>query len=219
MDREAVLFDFDYTLGDSTPGIIQSIQYALARLGEPSPPPERIRRTIGLSRADTYLSLTGDTDERRSALFGGYFKEKADQVMVEHTRLYPEALPALASLRAKGFRLGIVTTKYRYRVQAILAREAAEGRVDVVIGAEDVQRQKPDPEGLLLAMAALGAAPRQTLYVGDSLVDAEAAARAGTRFLGVLTGTTTAADFARKGQPAARGLVEVLAIIGQGGRS
>ena len=59
----------------------------------------------------------------------------------------------------------------------------------VIVGGEDVSRHKPDPEGLMMATEMLGSLG-STLYVGDSLSDAEAAKRAGLPFVAVLSGVT-----------------------------
>lgn len=98
-------------------------------------------------------------------------------------------------LKEEGYQTGIVTTKFHYRIVQILCRFAAEGLVDVIVGAEDVKAVKPDPAGLLLAVEKLGTAKEEVLYVGDSYVDAAAAERAGVRFAGVLTGTTAREAF------------------------
>ena len=60
MDKQvkAVIFDFDYTLGDSTLGIIQSVNHGLKNMGYSIIPDEQIRRTIGLSLQDTYKGNT-----------------------------------------------------------------------------------------------------------------------------------------------------------------
>ena len=55
--RKAIIFDFDYTLGDSTNGIALSINYALEKLGYALPPIEDIKKTIGLSLTETYFAL------------------------------------------------------------------------------------------------------------------------------------------------------------------
>ena len=68
--------------------------------------------------------------------------------------------------------------------------------VDVIVGGEDVEREKPDPAGLSAAVERLDVAPAALLYVGDSLTDAETARRAGVRFAAVLTGTTASEAFA-----------------------
>ena len=58
MKYRAVLFDFDYTLGDSTKGIVLSANAALQRMGLEAQSEEAIRRTVGLSLRDTYRALT-----------------------------------------------------------------------------------------------------------------------------------------------------------------
>lgn len=45
----AIIFDFDYTLGDSTKGIVLSVNYALEKLGFSLKDKEEIKNTIGLS--------------------------------------------------------------------------------------------------------------------------------------------------------------------------
>ena len=196
---KALIFDFDFTLGDSAKGIAASINYALVRLGYAEKEMEEIRKTIGLSLKRTYAVLTCDEDEGKAQLFTEYFREKADEVMVADTQLYQPVREVFAGLREKGCKIGIVTTKYHYRIEQILDKFDMRSAVDIIIGAEDVKIEKPDPEGLLLAAGHLNAAKEQVLYIGDSLVDAEAAQRAGIDFAGVLTGTTTADEFAKFG--------------------
>ena len=66
---------------------------------------------------------------------------------------------------------------------------------EVVLGGDDVSNSKPDPEGLLLAMEQLEVSASQVLYCGDTVLDAEAAQRAGCHFSAVLNGTTPRQDF------------------------
>lgn len=192
-----VIFDFDYTLGDTTNGIVQSAQYALEQMGEEERTYEEIKKTIGLSLSETYKKLTGNRDEARADRFFDLFKEKADEVMVDSAELYPGVKEMLVELYEQGCRLGIVTTKFAYRVRNIMKKFDAEDLFDVFIGVGDVTKVKPDPEGLLLAVEKLGAKTEEVLYVGDSYVDAMAAEAAGMKFAGVLTGTTTREEFER----------------------
>ena len=190
-----VIFDFDYTLGDTTNGIVLSAQYALEQMGEEERTYEEIKKTIGLSLSETYKALTGNMDEARADRFFDLFKEKADEVMVDSAELYPGVKEMLVSLREQGYRIGIVTTKFAYRVRNIMKKFDAEDLLDVVIGVGDVTKVKPDPEGLLLAVKQLGVKIEDVIYVGDSYVDAKAAEAAGMKFAGVLTGTTTREEF------------------------
>lgn len=194
---KAYIFDFDYTLGDSTDGIVQSVLYALEKLQEEPKATEEIRKTIGLSLKETYFTLTGSKNEERAEQFAAYFKEKADEVMVASTQIYEPVKEVFSFLREKGCKIGIVTTKYHYRIDAILAKFDMNDMVDIIVGGEDVKTPKPDPEGLLFAIEQLQLERTDILYVGDSIVDAETAEAAKVDFAGVLTGTTSAEDFAK----------------------
>ena len=66
--------------------------------------------------------------------------------------------------------------------------------IDAIIGGEDVSIAKPSPEGCLKAMEQLHTNPENTIYIGDSMIDAKTAQNAGIAFIAVTTGTDTAED-------------------------
>lgn len=72
--------------------------------------------------------------------------------MVGQTVLYPGVREMLEKLQSHQIRTGIVTTKYHYRIDQILARVGAAELINAIVGAEDVNRPKPDPQGIHLAM-------------------------------------------------------------------
>lgn len=188
---KAVIFDFDYTLGDATEGIVSSVNFGLKEMGYEEAPREAIRRTVGLSLTETYKTLTGDTALERGRQFAAYFKEQADRVMVEHTELFPDAVVILEALKKQNIRLAIVTTKFHYRMDAILKKCKADHYFAHIVGSEDVSSPKPDPEGVFQVLDVFHTSPEQVLYVGDSVVDGRTAQRAGVPFAGVTTGTTS----------------------------
>ncbi len=189
--KRVILFDFDYTLGDSTDGIVESISHALYKMNLPCPSRDAITKTIGLSLARTYEALTGEKEEKKIRTFEGYFQEKADEVMVSSAALYHGVPKLLETLHEKGIETGIVTTKYHRRIQEILTVNAVERLVDAIVGGDDVKRPKPDPEGILSLQERFDIPPKEMLYVGDSVVDAQAAQAAHVDFIAVLTGTST----------------------------
>lgn len=192
---KAIIFDFDYTLGDATRGIVLSVNYALEQMNQEIKTTETIRKTIGLSLKETYMVLTGRKNDEEAEDFAKYFKQKADEVMVLNTDLLPPVKEVLAKLKEQNIRTGIVTTKFHYRIDRILEKFHMNTTMDIIVGAEDVKLEKPDPEGLLLAVKQLNITRRDVLYVGDSLVDAKTAENAGIDFAGVLTGTTDRSEF------------------------
>jgi phosphoglycolate phosphatase len=120
---------------------------------------------------------------------------RAEEVMSNLTVLY-ESVPATVQLLLeRGLRLGIVSTKYRRRINQVLEREALTHGFEIVIGGEDVEQHKPHPEGLFEAMKRLECLPDSVLYVGDSVVDAELARRAGIPLVVVLSGVTPRSEF------------------------
>lgn len=177
--KKAFIFDFDYTLGDSTNGIFASVNYALKELGYPEKNIEEVKRTIGLTLKQTYKTLTKKQDEGEAQKFADLFKKKADEVILPNTTLYPDVMDVLQKLKNQGGKIGIVTTKYHYRIDAILEKYSAGSLVDIIVGGDDVKVEKPDPEGLLLAIRRLQLEKNQVLYIGDSLVDARTATNAG----------------------------------------
>lgn len=195
MKYDAILFDFDYTLGDSTDGIFACINYALSRLGYENVDLVRAKKTIGLSLNETFATLTTIKDQKQAALFHKYFKEKSDIVMTKSTIFLPYALDVLRRIKEANLKTGIVTTKYHYRINQILEKFEASLLIDVIVGGDDVKVEKPDPEGLLQAIHFLQIEKSRVLYVGDSLVDAKTAKEAGVSFVAVTTGTTTKEEF------------------------
>ena len=193
----AVLFDFDYTLADSSEGIVVCMNHALGRLGLPPAAAHAIRRTIGLDPRTALGILAGEEWRSREDEFLEHFVRKADEVMIASTSFLPGAARVLRTLHHAGYRVGIVTTKYRRRVVDALERDGLRALVEVVVGADDVPRPKPAPDGLLRAAELLGIPTGDCVFVGDSEVDAMAARTAGMAFVAVLSGTTTADVFGR----------------------
>jgi phosphoglycolate phosphatase len=186
----AVLFDFDYTLADSSKGTIRCINHALAGLGLPPTTPEMAKQTIGLSLPDTLTFLIGASSPSQAERFTQLFLEMSERVMVAQTVLLPGTMDAMAQLRRRCLPLAIVSTKYHQRIEAVLEREGLHDTFEVLIGGDDVAQLKPAPEGLLLAASRLELEPAYCLYVGDSPTDAEAAKHAGMPFVASLSGVT-----------------------------
>jgi phosphoglycolate phosphatase len=192
----AAVFDFDLTLADSTAGAVECVNHALLRMGLPPADRAAIRSTVGLSLPRIFATLVGTSDPAKVGEFSHWFVERADDVMADLTVMFPQVPGTLALLRRSGIRAAIVSTKFRYRIEGILAREKLVDAFDVIVGGEDVTQHKPDPEGLKRALAGLNVGAADSVYVGDHPVDAEAAHRAGVRFIAVLSGSSAKSDFA-----------------------
>jgi phosphoglycolate phosphatase len=186
----SVLFDFDYTLADSSAGEVECVNYAFRAMNLPPAASTDIHAMIGVSLPETFKRLTGEANQTKANEFVELFIQRADAVMLDYIMLFDSARPSIQQLLASGLTLGIVSTKYRRRISAFLKREELTHAFQVVVGGEDVAAHKPDPAGLLMAVEKLGHSSVQTVYIGDSVVDAETAKRANVAFVAVLSGVT-----------------------------
>ena len=191
---DTIVFDFDYTLADSSRAVIECVTVALTDMGLPVPSEDTIRRAIGLSLPETLGRLAGDEQRHRAEEFRAFFRARSDQVMLDWTVMLPGVSDAVRELKRRGYRLEIVSTKFRMRIEATLERVGLRDPFDTIVGGEDVTRFKPDPEGLLMASERLAAEPGKMVYVGDSVTDGETARRAGVPFIALLSGMTPRDD-------------------------
>jgi len=191
MKYSAVLFDFDYTLADSSKGIVTCFSIVLKRHNYNDITEEAIKRTIGKTLEDSFSILTGITDSDRLFSLRNEYSKEASTYMTCNTFLFPYTKAVLEELKKRGMILGIISTKFRYRISEFTDLHFAPGFFDIIVGAEDVSQHKPNAEGILFAMEKLGLSPEDTLYIGDSIIDAETAVNGDVDFIGVTSGMTT----------------------------
>lgn len=192
---KAFIFDFDLTLADSTKGIYICYKKCLEHFGYKIPSDEEIFKTIGNTIEDSLAILIGKMPDNVQEM-RRYYVSLADEYMVRYTEFYPNVLAVLQVLKQAGKKVGIVSTKYRYRIMGSF-EIAGSFPIDEIVGGEDVSVFKPNPKGLNLMLDRLGVSKGETLYVGDSYIDAETAQNAGVDFAGVLTGSTSKKAFSK----------------------
>jgi beta-phosphoglucomutase len=137
---------------------------------------EIIRRFFG---AELPLDETQRLAQEKEALYREQYRP--------HLRLLPGVREFLTVARAQGRRIALATAGDGPNIDFILDGLQLRPYFDAVIGAEQVQRGKPDPEVFLLAAAALGVAPEDCLVFEDSMTGIEAARRAGMPAVGLAT--------------------------------
>jgi phosphoglycolate phosphatase len=192
---KAIVFDFDLTLVDSRAGIASCHAYAMRELALPEADRKVAEATamIGLPAQTVFATLFPGSDQAEA--YVSLYQVRADEIMTASTSLLPGARETIEALLAQSLRLGIVSTKLRARVEEFLQREGLFSSFETIIGPEDVPSYKPEPEGLILALERLGVPASEALYVGDTLIDAETARRAGVPFVAVLSGFVREEEF------------------------
>jgi phosphoglycolate phosphatase len=190
----AVLFDLDGTLIDGFPGIAASVNHVRSLYGLPPLTVAEVTKHVG--RGPVYLLNAtvgqGDIDANVAA-----YRQHHPSVLRAGTRLMLGARETLLALKQTGRKLGICSNKPVAFTRELIGWLDVADLLDVVLGPEDVARNKPAPDMLLLALSRLGIPPEQALYIGDMTVDIATARAAGVSVWVVATGSDTAESLDR----------------------
>lgn len=180
----AIVFDLDGTLIDSAPDIHAASAKMLAGAGRPPLSLPTVRSFIGRGvpvLIRRIMAATGlPEDEAVHSKLVADFTAHYAAAPAARTALYPGCAAVLDTLAHSGFALGICTNKPEAATRAILAHFGLDRLFGAIVGGDSLPERKPHPAPLTASFARLGADAR--LYVGDSEVDGETAARAGVAF-------------------------------------
>ncbi len=169
-----LLFDLDGTVADTIPLILSSYDYAIRTVLGDEIDLVSARHWIGRPLADTFNEeYPGQADDLIKA-YMGFYSANASTLL----RKIDGIDEALAAFRAAGVQMGLATSKRRLAAIQSLQLAGLETTFDVVVAAEDTDIHKPDPAPLLLAAQRLGG-EEPVAYIGDAVVDIEAARAAG----------------------------------------
>lgn len=193
-----VLFDLDGTLIDSGPIILASMRHACVSVLGYEPDEAKVRSAIG---GPGLVAQMRDLDpDRVDELVDAY--RAHNEPLHDELEAFDEMLALLPRLRDEGRRLGIVTAKRRETVGLAYDRFPLLAEVmEVLVGAEDTERHKPDPDPLLAALERLDARPGDAAYVGDSPFDVRAAKAGGLYAVAVAWGGIHHADALAEEEP------------------
>jgi phosphoglycolate phosphatase len=181
----ALIFDLDGTLVDSAPDIHAAVARMLAEEDAAPLSLSQVRSFIGNgvpALITRVMAARGEAPvESRAADLVARFMRHYEGAYVQQTTMYPGVAEALAALDASGCRIGLCTNKPAASARAILAAFGIEPHFSAVVGGDSLPQRKPRPEPLYATRRALGGG--DVVCVGDSEVDAEAAAAAGMPLL------------------------------------
>ena len=199
----ALLFDLDGTLVDSIELILSSFRYTFRQHVGEVPPDSKWIAGLGTPLFTQLKEFTQDDALARVmiATYRQYQLAHHDEFM----RSYEGVTEAMAELRARGHTTAVVTSKMSDLAIRALDFTGLRGTIDVVIGMEDTQRHKPDPEPVRVALAKLGRAANEAVFLGDSPHDIASGNAAG-----VITVAAQWGPFSRQELDAAKPGYQVL---------
>jgi phosphoglycolate phosphatase len=97
----------------------------------------------------------------------------------------------LAGLKSKGYKLAVASNRPTFFSRILIRHLGLKQYFNYVLCADKLKKGKPHPEILNQIMRKFSLTPRETLYVGDMVIDAQAGRRAGVRTLIVTTGSSS----------------------------
>jgi pyrophosphatase PpaX len=200
---EAVLFDFDGTLVDTTELIYNSLLGATNDVLGREFSREELLSGVGRPLPKQMEALVGE-DPQRTVLVERLmesYREHNERLHEDLISAFPGVEAALARLHDAGVRTAVVTSKRRRSVEMALdSFPGLRNVTDVFVTMEDTERHKPDPEPLLKGLELLGGIPTErAAYVGDSPHDVRAARDAGVTSVAVSWGAFSEEALRRAG--------------------
>lgn len=183
-----IIFDFDGTLIDSYEPIAESLNRVRMAVDKPPLPLEEVKAMVGHGLEHLIEKAVGPAD-----IAGGVrlFRESYAAICQSRTTILPQVRETVEELDRRGYQMAIATNKPSYFARDILRTLEIDHLFAEVLGPNDVERPKPDPEMLEIIMSRLGLGAEEVVYVGDMLLDIEAARNAGVSVYAVPTGSAT----------------------------
>jgi phosphoglycolate phosphatase len=177
-----LIFDLDGTLADTAPDLLGATNAVLAARGRPRLDLEHLRHMVGFGA----MALITQAMEASGAPVTQTDLPPLIEIFLAHyrahiadgTRLFPGVIETLATLKAAGSGLGILTNKPQELTDLLLPRLNLDGMFDAVYGAGKKPYTKPDPRIFQDVVAEVGSGA-SAVMIGDSITDLNTARAAG----------------------------------------
>lgn len=184
----AVIFDVDGTLVDTNWFHTLSWWRAL-RAADRVVPMSRIQPLIGMGSDALLTALFGEETEGLSQGHTEQFKSFMPEITA-----FPRAADLIGEVSKRGAKVVLATASKESELKVMLEAIGADDHIDEIFRGDQVEASKPAPDVFITAVESLELDRSNTLVVGDSRWDLQAAAAAGLRCVAVLTGGTTRRD-------------------------
>lgn len=169
---KAVIFDLDGTLLNTLDDLEDSVNHTLNYFKYPKRTKAEVRSFIGggakaLIKKSLSENVTAEKYEEVLSYFQAYYKKNADK----KTGIYPGVKKLVNKLSDENYSIGVVSAKGDIVVKELVESFLGD-KVNETLGEKEGIKRKPE----------------ETIYVGDSEVDVEAAANAGIKCASVTWG-------------------------------
>jgi phosphoglycolate phosphatase len=183
-----IIFDLDGTLVDAYPAIIRSFNHTMQNLHYRRQSPYAICRAVGWGDANLLKPFIKEGDLKKAVLV---YRRHHKAALIQDSRLFPRTDKVLTYLKTKGYKLAVASNRPTKFSWILVRHLGLKKYFDYVLCADKLKHAKPHPEILRRIMQKFSLSPRQTLYIGDMAIDAQAARRAEVKNIIVTTGSST----------------------------
>lgn len=183
-DIRLILFDLDGTLIDTVELIYSSFKYATETVLGRNYTRDELLQNLGRPLLDQMVAFSPSRAEELVEAYHRHNIAHHDEMI----RPYPGVSRTLATLKNKGFLIGVVTSKRRDLAERGLSVCGLDKYIDKLVAMEDTARHKPDPMPVNIIMKQFGISSADALFVGDSPFDLTAGRQAGAHTVAALWG-------------------------------
>ena len=187
-----IIFDFDGTLGDTRRNIVTTMQMTIAELGLSERTDDECASKIGLPLDGCFEALYPDEAKETIQLCAETYRRIfQENLLTMKPQVFPKVKETLSMLKEQGYTLTIASSRWHKSLSELTHDLDIAEFISYLVGADDVEKAKPNPEPVIKTLAAMGADASQTLVVGDMNVDILMGLNAGAMTCGVTYGNGT----------------------------
>ena len=198
--NKAVIFDLDGTLIDSLEDLNDSVNAMLSHFGYPSVTIENTRQNIGdgarnlVKRSIPVALSDSELDECLA-----YYSKVYNSCGCPKTKPFDGITELVAEIKSRGFKVAILTNKPHTSTLNVYNEYLSHMQFDMVVGASEFIKHKPDPQGVRYILNALAVKPENAYFIGDGEADVQTAIDAGIKCIAVLWGNRTKSQLLESG--------------------
>lgn len=183
---KSIIFDVDGTLIDGTEGILKSVRYTINQFGLEMPDDDKMLEFVGPPIQNSCKSIFNMNDEEAQA-FANCFRKQYGERDVFYAKVYDGIYPLLEFLKQSGVKMGVATYKREDYALELMKHFKFDNYFTSICGADNENKLKK-LDILVNCMNFMGASREETIMIGDSVHDSEAALKLNVKFIGVTYG-------------------------------
>lgn len=178
MKYRHILFDIDGTLLDSEKTGVVSLQKTIRVLLGREEPLEKLYPYFGIPTPEAIAMIDFVDKEEATQTWETYFQEMRS--FIQPFEGVDELLSELSA--REDCKMGVITSRGHFEINEDPQFMDRVHHFDTIIGAEDSEKHKPNPDPLFAYMERTGAKPEECIYIGDTIYDSKCAEGAGVDF-------------------------------------